>query len=55
MLKKLADLTIIKSSDWKNTVVKALQEAGFTVVLEYDGISEDKYIIAEGDKDADSN
>lgn len=47
MIKKLATLTVKKSADWSNTIVKALKEAGFTVVQEQDGLIEDIYIIAE--------
>ena len=47
MIKKLATLIVTKSNDYKNTIVKALKEAGFTVVQEQDGFIEDKYIIAE--------
>lgn len=49
MIKKLATLTVRKSADYYNTVVKALKEAGFTIVQEYDGLTEDVYIIAESE------
>ena len=49
MIKKLATLTVKRSADYSNTVVKALKESGFTVVLDYDGLIEDTYIIAESD------
>ena len=51
MIKKLATLTVVKSSDFKNTVVRALEEAGFIVVQEQDGFIEDIYIIAEKQKE----
>ena len=47
MIQKLATLTVKRSADYANTVVKALKDAGFTVVLEQDGSIEDTYIIAE--------
>ena len=47
MIQKLATLTVKKSADYSNTVVRALQQLGFTVVLEQDGLIEDTYIIAE--------
>lgn len=49
MIKKLAELKVKKSADYSNTVVKALKEAGFTVVQEQDGFIEDIYIIAESE------
>ena len=49
MIKKLATLTVKKSADWSNTVVKALKESGFTIVQEQDGFIEDIYIIAESE------
>lgn len=48
MNKKLAELTVRKSSDYYNKVVKTLEDAGFTVIQEQDGLIEDKYVI--GDK-----
>lgn len=51
MIKKLATLTIDKMNDHKNTVVNALEEAGFVLVQEYDGITEDIFIVASEDKD----
>jgi hypothetical protein len=52
MIRELAILTVKKSVDYSNSVVKALKESGFTVVLEHDGLIEDRYIIAEkGDKE----
>jgi len=48
IVKRLAILTVTKSTDYNNTVVNALKEAGFTIIQEQDGMIEDKYII--GDK-----
>ena len=53
MIKKLATLTVVKSKDYNNTVVNALKDAGFTVVQEQDGLIEDKYIIAEKQKESE--
>ena len=47
LIKKLATLTVKKSADYLNTIVKALKDSGFTVVQEQDGLIEDIYIIAE--------
>ena len=51
MIKKLATLAVIKSTDYNNTVISALKDAGFTVVQEQDGLIEDRYIIAEKRKE----
>ena len=48
IVKRLAILTVTKSTDYSNKVVNALKEAGFTVIQEQDGFIEDKYVI--GDK-----
>ena len=50
MIKKLAELKVKSSADYKDTIIKALQDAGFTVVLELELIDEKHYIIAEGGK-----
>ena len=50
MIKKLATLTINKVDDYKNTIVNALEEAGFVLVQEYDGITEDIFIVAFKDE-----
>ena len=47
MYKKLAELTVKKSADYYNKVVKALEDAGFTVIQEQDGLIEDKYVIGD--------
>ena len=47
MIRELAILMVKKSADYSNTVVSALKKSGFTVVLEQDGLIEDRYIIAE--------
>lgn len=48
IVNKLATLTVKRSADYGNTVVHTLREAGFTVIQEHDGMTEDIYII--GDK-----
>ena len=47
MMKKLAELKIIKSADWKNEIVKVLEATGFVAVKEIDGFTEAYYIIAK--------
>ncbi len=51
MLKKLGTLKMGKYSDYLDTVVKILEEAGYVLVLTYDGVSERRYIVykAEGE------
>lgn len=51
MKKQLAILIVKKNDDYSNTVVKALEKSGFTVVQQEDGLLENKYIIAEGEED----
>ena len=46
LLQKLAELKVDKSNDRYNTIVRALQEAGFTVIEEHNGINEAHYSIA---------
>ena len=49
MDKKLAELTVKTSSDYYNKVVKALEDAGFVLVLDYETITEKIYIVAESE------
>lgn len=52
MNKKLAELTVRKSADYYNKVVKALEDAGFVLVLDCETTTERYYIVAESeDKD----
>ena len=56
MNKKLAELTIKKSADYYNKVVKALEKSGFVLVLDCETTTERYYIVAESEEtDADSN
>lgn len=48
MNNKLAELKVIKSADYNDKVVKALEDAGFVLVLDYKTFSENVYIVAEG-------
>ena len=50
MLKQLGQLEIRKSSDYFDRVAKALQEAGFILVLQTETSTEKYYIVAEDDK-----
>ena len=49
MNKALAVLTVIKSADYYDKVVKALENAGFIVVLTTETTSDRYYIVAESD------
>lgn len=50
MNKKLAELTVIKSADYYNKVVKALEDAGFVLVLDSDTFFEAHYTVAESEE-----
>ena len=47
MNKKLAELTVRTSADYYNKVVKALEDAGFILVLDYETLTEKIYTVAE--------
>ncbi len=49
MNKALAVLTVTKSADYYDKVVKALENAGFIVVLTTETTSDRYYIVAESD------
>lgn len=49
MNKKLAELTVRKSADYFNNVVKALEDAGFVLVLDCETSTERYYIVAESE------
>ena len=50
MNKKLAELKVNNSADYYNKVVKALEDAGFVLVLEFETITDRSYIIAESEE-----
>lgn len=50
MNKKLAELTVEKSEDYYNKVVKALENAGFVIVLDCETTTERYYIVAESEE-----
>lgn len=52
MNKKLAELTVEKSEDYYNKVVKALENAGFVIVLDCETTTERYYIVAESEEQA---
>lgn len=52
MNKKLGKLTVDKSADYYNKVVKALEDAGFVLVIDFETTSERYYIVAESEKQA---
>ena len=47
MNQKLAELTVKKSADYHDKVVKALENAGFVLVLDTDTTSDSYYTVAE--------
>ena len=51
MLKRLGKLEIRKSADYYNEVVKSLEDAGYTVVLDVEKSTERYYIVAKEDKE----
>ena len=51
MLEDIGNLVVNKDRDWQEKVVKALEDAGFTLVLRTDTIIEKHYIIAQKKED----
>ena len=49
MNKKLAELTVSKSADYYNKVVKVLEDAGFVLVLTTETTTDRYYIVAESE------
>lgn len=49
MNKKLAELTVVKSADYYGKVVKALEDAGFVLVLDCETTTERYYTVAESE------
>lgn len=49
MNRKLAELTVNKLADYNDKVVKALEDAGFVVILSDKTVTESHYIVAERD------
>lgn len=49
MNKELAKLTVNKSADYYNKVVKALEDAGFVIVLSIETSTDRHYIVAESE------
>jgi hypothetical protein len=47
MNKKLAELTVRKSEDYYNKVAKALEDAGFLLVLDSETTTDRYYIVVE--------
>lgn len=47
MNKKLGELTVVKSADYNNKIVKALENAGFVLVLDCETNAERYYTVAE--------
>lgn len=44
---KLAELHVSKSKDWNNSIVKALEKDGFTIIKELETTTDNFYIIAK--------
>lgn len=49
MNKKLAELTVKKSADYYNKVIKILEDAGFVIVLTVETLTDRYYVIAENE------
>lgn len=49
MIKELGKLTINKSADYYDKVVKALEDAGFLLVLEVETTTDRYYIVAKSE------
>ena len=49
MNKQLGELTIKKSADYYDKVVKALEDAGFVIVLTTETTTDRYYIVAESE------
>lgn len=47
MYKKLAELKVSKSADYFDEIAETLEDAGYLLVLETEGIGEKYYIITE--------
>ncbi len=50
MNKKLAELTVKKSVDYYDKVIKALEDAGFVIILEEETLTDRYYIVAESEE-----
>lgn len=50
MNKQLGELTIKKSADYYNKVVKALEDAGFVIILSMETTTDKYYIVAESEE-----
>ena len=49
MNKKLGELKVDKSADYYDKMIKALEDAGFVLVLDCETTSEKYYIVAESE------
>lgn len=50
MNKKFAELTVRKSADYYDKVIKTLENAGFVLVLEEETFTDKRYIVAESEE-----
>lgn len=51
MNKKLGELKINKSADWSDKTIKALEDAGFVLVLVCETFTDKHYIVAESEEE----
>ena len=49
MNKKLGELKVNKSADYNDKIIKALEDAGFLLVLDWETSFEKCYIVAESE------
>lgn len=49
MIKQLGELTIKKSADYYDKVVKALEDAGFVIILSTETSTDKYYIVARSE------
>jgi len=49
MNKKLGELKINKSADYNDKIIKALEDAGFLLVLDWETSFEKCYVVAESE------
>ena len=55
MIKQLGELKIKKCADYYDKVVKALEDAGFTIILSTETSTDNYYIVAKSEKRNDNN
>lgn len=53
MYKKLGEVTVDNAADYYDKIIKALEDVGFILVLDWETTSEKNYIVAEGEEEND--